>query len=470
LAYVLAHTTASLRLPELGVLVAVISGMSSVIAFRMPRFPLAAALAYAGSPLSFYIVFRDTSSSSPYPAAHDLSIDAAVALGLLSGAIVPLLLRRELRPRRSEYFLLALGALSAAWILTAFLGLARGNAATYVVTDLIPVAEVVLAYLAVTRLYTRPAQLRPLFLSTVVSLAVTAFVRLGFYPFGIHGFGVTQQPVGSRLLPRLFLIQPYAWLMPLCVVYYLTARTRRRRLLGSGLAVLFGTCALLSFERGTWVILGCAILPLLAVILWKRPRVAATAVVIATVASVALAATGKGSYNPIQLVAHRLAYTRTQVFDPNEPLQHKRSDETRAILRAIRHHPENWLAGAGLGATYVGPTGFRDVGYQQSFKRKHYSFNTYLAVALRSGALGLIALALLVLAMLNLAWRSARSAQTQSLRLVGAAAFGGTVALVGVSVVDPELLIHPLAIYLGATFGLLTLPACWAQMKVGAPE
>jgi hypothetical protein len=207
--------------------------------------------------------------------------------------------------------------------------------------------------------------------------------------------------------------------------------------------------------------LGCATLPLLAILLWKRPRVALATGAVVLVASVGLAAAGKGSYNPVALVFHRLAYTRTQVFDPNEPLQNKRSDEARAIARTIRDHPTYWPVGAGLGATYVGPTGFRNIGYKDSFKAKHYSFNTYLAVALRSGLLGLVALSLLIVGMLRVALCAARSSKARFLSLAGATVFGGTVALIGVSIVDPELLIHPLALYLGATFGLLTRGLQW---------
>jgi O-antigen ligase len=464
LVYVLERDATRVRLSELAALFVALTAASNVIALRMPRFPLAAALAYAGSPLSFYIVFRHTSAAFAYPDARDLSVDAAITLGLLCGAIAPLVARAEFRAGTGrDRLLLPLGALSGAWFITALVGLARGNSPRYVVTDLIPVAEIVLAYVAASRLFTRPSQLRRFVLLATSSLAVTAVVRLAFYPFGTRGFGVTQQGIGAHILPRFFLVQPFAWLAPACAVYALTARTRRRRLVGAALVTLFGTCTLLSFERGTWVVLGCALLPVLGVLVWKRPRAAIAALAAAAVASIALAAVGKGSYNPITLVAHRLAYTRTQVFDPNEPLQNKRSDEARALVREIQDHPSYWPVGAGLGATYVGPTGFRDIGYKESFKPKHYSFNTYLAVALRSGLLGLVTLALLIVGMLRVAWLAARSTRARFLSLAGATVFGGTVALVGISIVDPEILIHPLALYLGATFGLLTRGLRWSE-------
>jgi hypothetical protein len=444
-------------LPALGVLLLTLGAASGLVALDQPRVPLTSALVYVGSPLSFFIVFRHTSSAFAYPAAADLALDATVALGLLAGSIVPLARRGGLSLRGNrDQLLLPLGALAAVWLVSGLVGILRGNPPRYVATDLIPVAELVLAYLAASRLYGRALQARPLAVFTVGSLTLTALVRLSFYPFGTRGFGVTQQGIGSLVLPRLFLVQPFAWIAPLCVVYALTARTRRSRLLGVALAVLFAICVLVSFERGTWTMLGGATLPLLAVVLWKRPRVALAAGAAVLLGSVALAAAGKGSYNPVALVVHRLAYTRTQVFDPNEPLQNKRSDEARAIARTIHDHPAYWPAGGGLGATYVGPTGFHNAGYRSSFKPKHYSFNTYLAVALRSGLLGLAALTLVIVGMLRVSWRAARSTEDRRLSLAGAAVVGGTVALIIVSVVDPELLIHPLALYLGATFGLLT--------------
>jgi len=452
------------RLWKLAALFIALGTTSGVIALARPRFPLTAALAYVGSPLSFFIVFRHTSSAFAYPAARDLSLDAAVTLGLLAGTIAPLLARPGFRLRAArDTLLLAMAALSTAWLITALVGVLRGNPLRYVITDLIPVAEIVLAYLAASRLYRRPSQLRLLALVATSSLAVTAVVRLGFYPFGTRGYGVTQQGIGSHVLPRLFLVQPFAWMAPLCGVYALTARARRSRLVGFLLALLFGTCVLVSFERGTWVMLACATLPVLGVLLWKRPRVAVAAGTAVAVLSIGLAVVGEGSYNTIVLVAQRLAYTRTQVFDPNEPLQNKRSDEARSLAREIRDHPSYWPIGAGLGATYVGPTGFRNIGYKESFKPKHYAFNTYLAVALRSGVLGLIALAVVIVGMLRVAWLAARSTRARSLSLAGATVFGGTVALVGISIVDPEILIHPLAVYLGATFGLLTRGLRWSE-------
>lgn len=457
LAYVIGSNASTLDLTDLAGLFAALAAMSGIVALRLPTFPLAAALVYVGSPLSFFIVFRHTGSAFAYPAARDLSLDAAVALGLLAGAVVPLLRRPEFRLRATgDGLLVPIAVISIAWLITALVGVLRGNPLRYVITDLIPVVEITLAYLAASRLYTRPSELRLLAFAATGSLAVTAVVRLGFYPFGTRGYGVTQQGIGSHVLPRLFLVQAFAWMAPLCGVYALTARATRPRVIGAALAVLFGTCVLVSFERGTWVILGCATLPLLGVVLWKRPRLALLAGAFVAVLSIGLAVAGKGSYNPIALVVQRLAYTRTQVFDPNEPLQNKRSDETRALAREIRDHPEHWPLGAGLGATYVGPTGFRDIGYNDSFKQKHYSFNTYLAVGLRSGILGLVALALLVFGLLRLAWRAARSKSARLLSLAGATVFGGTLALVAISIVDPEILIHPLALYLGATFGLLT--------------
>jgi len=452
------------RLWKLAALFIAIATTSAVISVARPRFPLTAALAYVGSPVSFFIVFRHTSSAFAYPAARDLSLDAAVTLGLLAGAAPPLLARPGFRLRATrETMLVPLAALSTAWFVTALVGGLRGNPLRYIATDLIPVAEIVLAYLAASCLYTRPSHLRLLALVATSSLAVTAVVRLGFYPFGTRGYGVTQQGIGSHVLPRLFLVQPFAWVAPLCGVYALTARTRRARVVGCSLALLFGACVLVSFERGTWVMLGCAALPLLGILVWKRPRTAIAAGAVVAVLSIGLVVAGKGSYNPIVLVAQRLAYTRAQVFDPNEPLQNKRSDEARALAREIRDHPAHWPIGAGLGATYVGPTGFRNVDYKNSFKPKHYAFNTYLAVAFRSGLLGLVALAALIVGMLRVAWLAASSRRTRSLSLAGATVFGGTVALVGISIVDPEILIHPLAVYLGATFGILARGLRWSE-------
>jgi O-antigen ligase len=452
------------RLWKLAALFIAFGTTSAVISVARPRFPLTAALAYVGSPLSFFIVFRHTSAAFAYPAAKDLSLDAAITLGLLAGAVPPLLARPSFRLRATnDTLLLALAALSTAWLITALVGVLRGNSLRYIATDLIPVAEIVLAYLAARYLYTRPAHLGLLALVATSSLAFTAVVRLGFYPFGTSGYGVTQQGIGSHVLPRLFLVQPFAWMAPLCGVYALTARTRRARVVGCLLALLFGACALVSFERGTWVMLGCAALPALGVLLWKRPRAAVAAGAVVAVVSIGLAIAGKGSYNPVVLVAQRLAYTRAQVFDPNEPLQNKRSDEARALAREIRDHPAYWPIGAGLGATYVGPTGFQNLDYKKSFRPKHYAFNSYLAVAFRSGLLGLIALAGLIVGMLRVAWLAASSRRTRSLSLAGATVFGGTVALIGISIVDPEILIHPLAVYLGATFGILARGLRWSQ-------
>src|SRR4051812_16132698 len=103
-----------------------------------PRIWLAAGLAYIGSPLSFYIVFRGTNPVNPYPAASDLAIDAALTIALLAIGVA-IVLVRERRLRYAEPVCYPAIAFAAVAGVAGLYGLAKHNPLRYIGADAAPI-------------------------------------------------------------------------------------------------------------------------------------------------------------------------------------------------------------------------------------------------------------------------------------------------------------------------------------------
>jgi hypothetical protein len=455
LAYGLNGGAAGPSLGHIATVFVVVGAISALVGLRYPRLPLYAALAYTAGPLSLYVTFRYTTAASPYPLAGDLALDAAVTLGLLFGsAVAAATTALNDRSRQIGMFSWALLVLLAAWLLSAAVGVIRGNSLRYILTDLTPVVELAAAYWCVA-LLVRREHIRTLLLITGGALLITALIRLGFYVSSANGFAVTGQLLGGHHIRRLFIVQPYSWWLPLAAAACLNLPRGRLRSAVGASALISAVMVFVSFERGTWVVAALGLLPSAGVAVRRHPRRAGVAVAAVVIVLAGLELSGHGRYDPVSLAFKRLAYTRQQVFDPNQPLQNKRKDEANALIKDIRAHPNFWPAGAGLGATYVGPTGFRDRTYAASFKKKHYAFDLYLGVALRSGLIGLAALGALLAAMVFLPLSRIRATADHRHRLLCTSVIALTLGLAGISIVNPGLLLHPLVLYQGLTFALL---------------
>ncbi len=114
------------------------------------------------------------------------------------------------------------------------------------------------------------------------------------------------------------------------------------------------------------------------------------------------------------------------------------------------------IFGGGLGATYLGPTGSLDTNYVQlQHSTKHYTYNTYLAMLLRMGLLGLLAMAAFVICYLWTAVSAWRRLASDWPRACAVTAAGCLIGVAAMSYVDPYLLAHPVTMFEGVTIGML---------------
>jgi hypothetical protein len=256
----------------------------------------------------------------------------------------------------------------------------------------------------------------------------------------------------------LFQTYPFGWIMPFTIAYALGASGWRDRALAVALALMCGVMVVLSFERGLWVAAAIAVLP---VVLWglrRRPKVAGALIASGALAMVVvggLTGGGSGFTDPVTLIRDRLAYTSDQL--QGSGIQNKRQDEATALWHTIRDDAAGWPLGHGLGAQYVGPTGIREGDYAGSFRKKHYSFNWYLAMGLRTGVIGLAIALWLVLAMGAVGLRAFRRGDSLIVRGAGLALMSGLGGLAVIAPIDPYLIAHPLAALQGATVALVAL-------------
>jgi ubiquinone/menaquinone biosynthesis C-methylase UbiE len=451
---------------QLDALGAVCFGLLLAVAALAPQAGLGMALAYAASPLSFYILFRNTEVGEPYPASADLALDAAITLGLAGAALVGAAARSwgsgrgvlpSLPVRRP------LAAIALVLLVTGVAGVALGNPLKLVLADVVPFAELgVLVALTLSVVDTREKALR-LVRIVALSLAATAVVRLVLYAQGPGSFGVETVTLEGSARPRLFQAYPYGWVLPFALACALAARGRLDRICALGLALLCGLMVLVSFERGLWVFAAVGTPAVVLFGLYRRPRFMAPVVATAVAALVlggGLLGGGSGFTDPVSLVRERLAGTSEQL-QQREGIRHKRQDEATLLWRRIRDDEAGWPLGHGLGAEYVGPTGIHAGDYASSFRKKHYSFNWYLAMAFRTGLVGLLAAAWLVLALAAFGLRVFRGGDSLLERGGGLAFVGGIAGLALVAPIDPYLLAHPLATFQGVALALVALVARW---------
>jgi hypothetical protein len=429
------------------------------IAFVRPEVGLALCVAYASSPLSFYVQFRNTDLVSPYPATQDLEIDAAVVLVLAGAALGGSLFRSW---SAGEPLLPALPVRRPLWAMggvlavTALIGLALRNPTGSLFADVVPFAELGLVLVLTAKLVDTKRKALELMGIVAGALLLTAAVRLAFYANGPQSFGVASITLDGSVRARLFQTYPFAWVLPLALAYALAADGWRGRAFALVLALACGVMVLLSFERGLWVVATIATLPLVAFGLWRRSAFMVPVLgtgLVALVVVGGLLGGGSGFTDPVTLITKRLAHTGEQL-EARSGLAHKRQDEAAALWRTIRRDPAGWPLGHGLGAEYVGPTAIRESGYE-NFEKKHYSFNWYLAMAFRTGILGLAVAVWLVLALAAAGLAAFRRGPSLFARGAGLAVMSGLAGLAVIAPIDPYLVAHPVAVFEGLTVGLL---------------
>jgi hypothetical protein len=444
-------------------LAAVGFGLALAVALLVPEAGLVMALAYAASPLSFYILFRGTTAESPYAASSDLALDAAVTLGLAAAATTGALLRSW---AAGEPLLPAfparrpLAAIAAVLAATAAIGVVLANPVRSLAADVVPFAELGLLLLLTAKLVDTRQKALTLVRVVAASLAVTAIVRLVLYAQGPGSFGVESITLDGAARPRLFQAYAFGWALPFALVWALAADAWRERLAALGVAMLCGVMVVLSFERGLWVFAAVATLPVLLFGLRHRPKVGVPVLASGLAALVlvgGLAGDGSGFSDPVSLIGTRLAYTGEQLH--GQGIQSKRQDEASALWRTIRDEPAGWPLGQGLGAEYVGPTGIRAGNYAGSFRKKHYSFNWYLAMGLRTGLVGLAVAIWLVIALGAVGVAAFRRGGSVRARGAGLALVSALAGLAIVAPIDPYLIAHPLAAFQGATVALVAFVA-----------
>lgn len=428
------------------------------------RVCVTAGLVYAASPLSFYLQFRGTSFYDAYPARSHLALDAAITMipaviALLVLWRVGLVSRSSLRPLLPRSFSLALLATGMVTLLAAALGLAFGNRPSLVAGDLEPYLEFG-AYLVATVLsFSTVGQVRRAALWVFGSLCLTAVIRLGLATQMQHGLGVTGVYVGHHFVPRLFLLQPYGWLLGVALAVAVAATRPQARRLAILATAVFVLVTLVSFERALWFEAFVACTPALWALARRRPLRsvigAVVAVPIILVAMTALLAATGSRANPVAAVFERLVYSKNQLSAPSGTLESKRSDETQRLLHAYRDDPKGWVFGQGLGAEYVGPAGLREGTYAKNFRRKHYVFDSYLALLLRTGAVGLVVNLWFVAALIWVFAKLARVAHSPVVRVAAAGSAAATLGLAVVGVLQPYLLAHPLAAFEAAALAML---------------
>lgn len=462
LALILRYGGPSSGIPLVEALAAVVLGVALAVALLVPEAGLVMSLAYATSPISFYILFRNTELGSPYPATSDLALDAAITLSLAGAAALGAALRSWAAgepvlptvPARRPLI-----AIAAILVATAAIGLIAGNPIRPLLADVIPFAELGLLLLLTTRLVDSRRKAEMVVFAVAASLALTAIVRLVLYTRGAGAFGVQPVDLGGTLRPRLYQNYPFGWIMPLALACTLAAPGWRVRLPALGLTLLCGLMVLLSFERGLWVFAAIGTLAVLAFGVRHRPRLTLGLLVgglAAAVVAGGLLGGRSGFTDPVTLVRDRLASTSTQL-EHTRGLQHKRQDEASALWRAIRRSPAGWPLGHGLGSEYVGPTGIHAGDYAQGFQKKHYSFDWYLAMAFRTGAIGLAVALWLLVALGAVGFQAFRRGGSLLARGTGLAVVAGLAGLALVAPIDPYLLAHPLAAIQGATIALVVL-------------
>ena len=426
------------------------------VALLWPEVGLGLSLAYVASPLSFYVQLRSTEPGSPYPATSDLAIDAVVVLALAGAAAAGAGLRswsvrepllRELPVRRP------LVAIAIVLCVAGIIGLAVRNPLRPLLSDVVPFAEVGLLLLLTVKLVDDRRKLVTLLWVVGAALAATAILKAVLYAQGPGTFGVESISLEGTARPRLYQNYAFGWFLPFAVVCVLFAQTLRRGLPALAFTLLAGLMVLLSFERGLWVFAAVATLPVVAYGLWYRPRVAvplAAAGAITLVLAGGLLGGGSGFEDPLSLVRERLAGTTDQLHQ-RSGIGRKRQDEATALWRTIRDTPSGWPLGNGLGAEYVGPTGIHEGDYAESFRKKHYSFNWYLALLFRTGVVGLAVGVWLIVALGAVGWRAFRRSPQRAVCAAGLALVSAVAGLALVAPIDPYLLAHPLAALQGAT-------------------
>jgi hypothetical protein len=464
-------------------------GAALAFAVLRPRLGIVAALAYSASPLSFYILFSHTSIANPYPDSADLALDATLSFMPLAAAALGLLLSRGLRSS-ARLVQSSLGGsmalLGGVALLGAAYGLAVGNAPRLVATDLLPVAELLICYY-VAFAFAKDRSLAWMVILVLGTLTVTTVVRLILAHSGVASFGVNRILLGSQFYPRLYLLQPLAWALPFTIALAVIGKRREFRALAFAASVIFSIAITISFERGLWAFAAIGVASVggyFTIRLIQRALHPRNLVWLPLAAVIVLSSVGiLIGANPIQLVAARVLATQDQLSSTS-PISHKRQDEASCILGCTptpvaspartanqgngtpkvgspsssstsRRLPA-WLFGKGLGATYIGPTGTQEGNYAAlQYSVKHYTFDTYLAVWLREGFVGLAALCLLLFSIGSLGVRLIRSRGGMETKALGFAMLGALIGLAATSTLDPYLLAHPITMWEGATYGIL---------------
>lgn len=388
---------------------------------------------------------------------------------ILTGAL--LIARPEWRkPSHWRVFGLSMASFGVALLLAAVVGVASGNAPLRVATDLSQAGELVAAYYLASAALRRYRARR--WALEILLLIVTFTLAWEIAVYGLHGTewfptlaGIEQLPranLGGTSVPSMVSPIP-ALLLPLllgvCVIAGDALPKRTMSIVGLA-AVLAIVAVALSFKRSVWAAEVAAILCVAFFAVWSRPKGgllfrAATTAAILLSAGVIIALLPVDGVPASRAVQNRLELTRKQL-----DVAARRPSAVAGVRTRVSEYQEIWDAlrqspvlGKGLGAEYQGLR-------RQQAADKHFVHNTYLAVALRGGIVGLtaflIALAATAATVLRRLLALHAVGEPVSVAIAGGA-LAAVLALAIQSLTTGILLTHPVAAICGTLLGLATV-------------
>jgi O-antigen ligase len=403
-------------------------------------------LAYVDNPIIRLTSVTDDSPFSYGPVA------ALIGLGFAAGC-AGLVSRHIQRPRYALDG--AVAALAGIAVLGAVYGLARGNARFYVVDDLFQILEFCIFYFVATTLISRAQDvlfLLKMILALTVACAFTDFITayLSWNP-AVDGFPRIS-PDGIRALPGL--------IFPV-VVSALVFATRRRVWLGLSFGLLL-VWIVASLTRGLWFsnVLALIFLAIASSSKGERLRLArglgVALVVLAILAIPAVLVAQQWAPHLLDYLEFRITYTPQQLFNPANRIEARRELEVVYVAGDLMRSPLTAVFGEGLGATYLGDTGYSAA--TLTFGDRHFIHDSYLAYWFRMGIPGLVAYLLLAWRFLSVGLRQGRKGIPRGVLTGLLAAY---VAVLVYSITSDSLLRHPTGLFVALAM---------AAVLVGVPE
>jgi O-antigen ligase len=335
---------------------------------------------------------------------------------------------------------------------SAFHGMLRNNEILYIIGDLFQALEFCIFFVLTTIAIRNKKQIELLLWGILISSIATSLLEIMMIFTG----SARRVRIDSAVIPRIgncigfFLALEF----PVLVCLYMYLGNKKHKLPLATLISLFGLTLILTFTRTLWIGAFTALLFVTFVIrsgLGKMKIILAliSIVVILFIVTLPVQYLSKfASKSLYELVMGRLAFTLTQIFSPQSPVQVTRLNELIGVFKAITRSP---IIGLGLGATYWGPTGK----VESIFLQKHFIHNSYAQIALRMGLLGLSAyfwIAFIFIKRGLFVYKSIHNRASKGLVLGLVASFVGMAVA---AITTQPLLRHPITPYLGTAMALV---------------